>query len=114
MDIGGNLRKVRSKKDFSQQEAADFLGVDRRTYIDWEDGKTDIKVSNILKLAEFFQVEVDELIPKKSGDIVISQHNTENKDTSTNNSIVFIITDKDTIDQVFNVIKPMLKKETSE
>jgi len=108
MHIGDNLRKARNKRELTHQEIADFLGVDRRTYIDWENGVTDMKVSYLLKLAEFLQVDVDELLPTKSGDIVISQNNSDN---SSINGIVFLLTDKDTIDQIFNAIKPILKKD---
>jgi len=31
MNIGDNLRIIRNKKAISQQEIADFLGIDRRT-----------------------------------------------------------------------------------
>jgi len=110
MHIGDNLRKVRNKRELTHQEIADFLGVDRRTYIDWENGVTDMKVSYLLKLAEFLQVDVDELLPTKSRDIVITQNNSDNKDGSIN-GIVFLLTDKETIDQIFNAIKPILEKD---
>jgi transcriptional regulator with XRE-family HTH domain len=33
MSIGDNLKVIRNKKNISQQEVADFLGIDRKTYI---------------------------------------------------------------------------------
>ena len=36
MSVGDNLRVMRNKKNISQQEIADFLGVDRKTYVSWE------------------------------------------------------------------------------
>ena len=44
MNIGDNLRVLRTKQNISQQEIADFLGIDRKTYIGWEAGECDIKV----------------------------------------------------------------------
>ena len=38
MSIGDNLRIVRNKKNISQREIADFLGIDRKTYVSWESG----------------------------------------------------------------------------
>lgn len=43
MAIGSNLRKLRSKTKFSQQEVADMLGLDRSTYINWENETSDVK-----------------------------------------------------------------------
>jgi len=56
MSIGDNLRVLRNKQNISQQEIADFLGVDRKTYVSWEAGAADIKSSYIPKLAEYLQV----------------------------------------------------------
>ena len=53
MNIGDNLRVIRNKKNISQQEIADFLGIDRKTYVSWEAGTVDIKSSYLPKLAEF-------------------------------------------------------------
>jgi len=104
MKIGENLRKLRDKKEITQQEMADYLGIDRRTYVDWEEGKTEIKGSFFPKLAEILQVEVGDFFPKKSGDIVISQNNSDNKDDSIN-GVVFLLTDKEAIDQLVDVMK---------
>jgi len=49
MSIGDNLRVIRTRKNISVQEISDFLGVDRKTYSDWEKGETDVKGSFIPK-----------------------------------------------------------------
>jgi transcriptional regulator with XRE-family HTH domain len=105
MNIGDNLRVLRTKKNISQQDVADFLGVDRKTYNTWEVGSADIKSSYIPKLAEYLQVEITDLFKEKMSNIIINQHNSENKDTSTNNSIVLLLTDKEAVEQVLEVIK---------
>ena len=33
MNIGDNLRVLRTKNNISSQEIADYLGVDRKTYV---------------------------------------------------------------------------------
>jgi len=104
MNVGDNLRILRSKKDISQQEIADFVGVDRKTYMSWEAGEADIKSAYLPKLAEFFHVEINDLFPKKAGDIVINQHNSDNKDTSIN-GVVLLLTDKEAVNQIVDVIK---------
>ena len=104
MSIGDNLRVLRTRQNISQQEIADFLGIDRKTYVNWETGETDIKSSYIPKLAEYLQVEVNELFKEKSSNIIINQHNSDNKDNSMN-GIVLLLTDKEAVDQVMEVIK---------
>ena len=61
MAIGSNLRKLRSKTKFSQQEVADMLGLDRSTYINWENETSDVKSQYIPKLADIFGVEIQDL-----------------------------------------------------
>lgn len=55
------LRKLREKKNVTQKQVADFLGVDRTTYTKYEKGDTE--PSNLIqgKLADFFEVSVDYL-----------------------------------------------------
>jgi Predicted transcriptional regulator len=54
MEIGENLRKIRESKNLSQQYVADYLGVERKTYLNWEAGESSIKSVFIPKLAELF------------------------------------------------------------
>ena len=104
MSIGDNLRTIRNKNNISQQEIADFLGVERKTYMSWEAGTVDIKSSYIPKLAEFLKVEINDLFWEKSTRIIINQKNTENKDNSIN-GIVLLLTDKDAVNELVKVLK---------
>lgn len=61
MGVGTNLKRLRSKTKFSQQEIADMLGLDRNTYTNWENEITDVKSQYIPKLAEIFQVSILDL-----------------------------------------------------
>ena len=42
MSISDNLRVIRNRKNISQQEIADFLGVDRKTYVNLESGMEEV------------------------------------------------------------------------
>ena len=61
MFIGSNLRKLRNKTKYSQQNVEDFLEISRLTYANWENETTDVKAQYIPKLAEIFEVSISEL-----------------------------------------------------
>ena len=66
MAVGGNLRKIRTGNKLSQQEVADYIGIERKTYMNWESGASDVKSAFIPKLAELFNVEIGDLFKEKS------------------------------------------------
>jgi DNA-binding XRE family transcriptional regulator len=104
MNIGDNLKVIRNRNNVSQQEVADFLGIDRKTYVSWEAGTVDIKSSYIPKLAKFLHVEINDLFREKFSHIVINQHNTDNKNSSIN-GIVLLLTDKEAVNQLVEIMK---------
>jgi transcriptional regulator with XRE-family HTH domain len=110
MNIANNLRVIRNKKNVSQQDVADFLGVDRKTYISWESGEVDIKSSYIPKLAEFLHVEIGDLFRNKPSEIVMNQHNSDNKDNLIN-GVIILLTDKEAIDQLVDMMKKQFEKQ---
>ena len=61
MGIGLNLKKLRSKTKYSQQDIAERLGIDRMTYANWENEKTEPCASHISELVKTFGVTFDEL-----------------------------------------------------
>lgn len=107
--IANNLRKLRAKTKKSQQEIADLLGVERKTYVNWENGQTDIKSEYIPKLAEIFNVEIQDLFKESNSSIKIHQENNDNKDNSINNSIVLVVPDKESVNQLVEVLKNFKK-----
>ena len=112
MNIANNLRKFRNKSNISQQEIADTLGIDRKTYISWESGTSDIKSQYIPELAKLFNVEISELFQEKNSNIVINQHNTntDNKENSIN-GVVLLLTDKEVMNQLVSLIKERVEKK---
>ena len=59
------LKKLRKNKGLKQQELAEILGIKRNTYSDWENGKTEPRFDNLVKLADFFNVSLDWLFGRE-------------------------------------------------
>lgn len=112
MVLGENIRKIRVKSTkFSQQDMADYLGVDRNTYANWERGENDIKSEFIPKLAELLGVNIEDLFaPDKNSNISISQQHNEGKDNSILNGAIIVITDKDAVSKLAEVVMENIKK----
>jgi transcriptional regulator with XRE-family HTH domain len=111
MSIGTNLRVLRGKTKLTQDDVAKKLGVDRRTYINWENNTNDVRDEYIPELAKIFNVEISELFRKKETGIVINQQNTDNNDTSVNNSIVLVLPDRESVDKLVEVFKNSLERK---
>ena len=57
-----NIKHIREKKNFSQNQLADLVGVDRSAIAKWETGKAKPTADNLLKLAEVLDCSIDELL----------------------------------------------------
>ena len=57
-----NLKTLRKSCGFKQEDVAKVLGIDRSAYSYYEGGKTQPSLTNLIKIAHMFKVDVDELI----------------------------------------------------
>ena len=99
--IGDTLRKLRTTNNKSQQEIAEFICIDRKTYANWESNVADVKCSYIPKLAEAFGVTISDLFNQSKTSFNIEQK----LDNSTINTAILILTDRDAIDRVLDAVK---------
>lgn len=60
-----NLKALRKQKKLTQKELAEQIGIKQNSYSDWENGKNEPSLDNIIKLAEVFYVTTDELLGYK-------------------------------------------------
>lgn len=104
MNISDNIRKLRNNQNRSQQEIADLLDIERKTYANWETSQTSIKSDYIPKLAKIFNVEIEDLF-KNSDKLAVNQLHNEGKDNSILNGAVLIITENDSIKEILELIK---------
>ena len=57
-----NLSKIRDCQGYTQTEVAKALNVARNTVSQWENSKRDPDCETLLKLSNFFNVSIDELL----------------------------------------------------
>jgi transcriptional regulator with XRE-family HTH domain len=69
MNIGENIKKVRTAKSLSQKEVAVSLNMDPAQYSRIENGKSDPYFSTIEKIAKALGVEVADLVTGEDVDI---------------------------------------------
>ena len=71
MKINENIRALREDHDLTQQEIADLLLIDRKTYNRAEKGTTKLNIEALIKLADYYQISLDKMVGRK-----IQQNNT--------------------------------------
>lgn len=59
--LGENLKKIRTRRNVTQVEIANILGVDRSFVSNIENGKNNPTLSTITSLAKALKISVDEL-----------------------------------------------------
>ena len=62
-----SVRDIRKKSGKKQREAAEYLGLNIRTYQYYEGGQSEPNISTLVKLADFFMVSLDELVGRDWG-----------------------------------------------
>ena len=60
--IGQNLQFLRKNKKLKQAEMPDIIGVSTTTWSDYENSKTEPNLTTLLKISEFFEVDIDSLL----------------------------------------------------
>lgn len=76
--LANNLRYLRKKISQSQEQVAEALGINRSTYADYENGKTEPSASLTVRIADYFHVSVDDLLKSTDLDIpLFRQKNSE-------------------------------------
>ncbi len=59
MNYCQKIRNLREDHDYTQTQVANLLGIGQRTYADYELGNTRIPVDSLIKLAHFYNVDMD-------------------------------------------------------
>ena len=84
--ISKNIKKLRTAQNISQEALAERLYISRQAVSSWENDRTQPDIEMISKLAEIFNVTVEELIYGEKRKIEI-----ENEEPKKNNRLLIII-----------------------
>jgi len=65
--LGERIIKLRNAKGISQDTLAVALGVSRQSVSKWETDASVPELDKLIKLSEYFEISLDELIQRKGG-----------------------------------------------
>lgn len=63
--FSSNIRALRENSRLTQQQLADKLSVTQRKISYWESGKIEPDLESLWRLADFFDVTIDELVGRQ-------------------------------------------------
>ncbi len=67
MSLAGNIKKLREDKELRQKEVANALDIGYSNYNKIENGNREISVKELQRLAEFYNISVDQTINLEGG-----------------------------------------------
>lgn len=73
MTLGTKLNKLRTGRNLTQVQIAEKLHISQNAYNKWESDKTKPAMENLMKIADFYETDVYDLLDEKS----IVQNNTD-------------------------------------
>lgn len=65
MEKISNLRNLREDSDLTQSQIGEYLHISQRAYSHYESGTRDIPLEILIKLADFYEISLDELVGRK-------------------------------------------------
>ncbi len=63
--FGKNIKKIRSVKNLSQQRFADLFDLKRATLGAYEEGRSEPKIENIIRVANYFSISIDDILTRE-------------------------------------------------
>jgi len=86
--VGHKLKRLRTKRNLSQEQVSEHLCISQSTYARIENGESNSWVSYVDKICELYEIYPDDLL--KMDNVTISH----NKGNSTNAYIVYNLSEK--------------------
>lgn len=60
------IRDLREDNDLKQKDLASYLSVDQSTYSDYDNGRINVPVDMLIKIAEYYNVSLDYLVGRSN------------------------------------------------
>lgn len=105
MNIAGNIKKIREEKGLLQKQVATHIDVSKSTYSKIEKSLRDVTVIELHKIAELFNITVDQIINYDDGlpkEIILEEKNEDERFKLINNL------DEDDKNTILKIIDKML------
>ena len=65
INFGKNLKMYRIQEKYNQQQLSALVGVSQQCISEWENGKIEPTLSYLWKLADIFNISIDELVGRE-------------------------------------------------
>ncbi|MEE1007930.1 MAG: helix-turn-helix transcriptional regulator [Agathobacter sp.] len=78
--LGDNIARYRKEKGLSQEKVAEYMEASRQAVTKWENNISRPSSENLIKLAEFFGVSMDELLRGESAEMCSEIYNNVNQE----------------------------------
>ena len=69
--ISRNLKSLRKKNQYTQEEIAEKINVSRQSVAKWENGESNPDIESCIKLANLYNVKLDDLVNHSEEETVI-------------------------------------------
>ena len=89
MELGKQIKKHRTDKQFSQEQLAERIFVSRQTISNWENDKNYPDIKSLLLLSEVFEISLDDLV---KGDLEEMKKQINNEDIKEFKKLDIILT----------------------
>lgn len=60
------IKELRARKDVTQKQAAAALGVSEQTYSAWEKDISNVAISKVMAVADYYGVQLSEIFLRRS------------------------------------------------
>ncbi|MCM1115733.1 MAG: helix-turn-helix domain-containing protein [Clostridium sp.] len=56
------IRDLREDRDLKQKDLAAYLAIDQSTYSDYENGRINVPIEQLMKIADYYNVSLDYIV----------------------------------------------------
>lgn len=86
--MGEEIKNLRKRRNITQKELGDFLGYSEAHISYIESGKRNINSEDLRKIANFFKVPSDYLLPKQTNFVNFRYDNNNGDEEDINNNLI--------------------------